>query len=219
MVVKKPGSVLTARVREVCQRCNSGWMSRLETAVQPILEDLWRPGSSSLVAPAAALTLATWATKTAWVREGVSDERVTATSEMRRRLAEEQIPPEFTEVWVARHVGRTNFGVYVGRVGVSHQDEAWDSTNTRQVLVCVMTFRGLWVLVRTIDGWGVPPMVPPIFQWRQFWPADVSVHWPAPFPVSDDDTQAIAMRYDWLRHPDAARFHRDPRGVQTIHRN
>lgn len=40
-----------------------------------------------------------------------------------------------------------------------------------------------------------------------------------PQAVSDDDVQAIAMRYDWLRHPDVTVFHRDPNRPQTIMRN
>ena len=42
-IVVKPGSVLTARIREVCADCNSGWMSRLEEDARPILQRLWEP--------------------------------------------------------------------------------------------------------------------------------------------------------------------------------
>lgn len=44
--------------------------------------------------------------------------------------------------------------------------------------MCTMTFRGLSVLVRTDDDWGVPEMRPPSDRWRQFWPVDEMVQWP-----------------------------------------
>jgi hypothetical protein len=222
LAVKKNGSVLKARVREVCRPCNNEWMSRLETSAQPLLERLWSPnyvfGRTTFSVDEAAV-LATWATKTAWVRERVSDPAVTASAEMRRYLMDAQLPSEFTRVWIARHDGRTNFGVYVGRMEATHQDDSWNTDRRRRILMCTLTFRGLSVLVRTDDGWGVPEMRPPIDQWRQFWPIAETVQWPPQGAASDNDVQAIAMRYDWLRHPDVPIFHRDPKGEQMLIRN
>lgn len=222
IVVTKPGSVLTTRVREVCQRCNNGWMSRLEMSAQPVLERLWQPtfafGQTTVTNDEASI-VATWATKTAWIRERVSDALITATPSMRRHLMDHGLPPEFTRVWIARHKGRSNFGVYVGRIEASHQDDDWDTNRRRHILMCVMTFRGLSVLVRTDDGWGVPEMTLPQSQWRQFWPVAETIQWPPPAPVSDADTQEVAMRYPWLRHPDVPIFNRDPYGLQEFIRN
>lgn len=222
LVVIKPGSVLTARIREVCAPCNNGWMSALEVSVQPLLKRLWRPEyplGRTVVSPAEAQVVAAWAAKTAWVWERVSDQQITATVEMRKQLMDHQQPPEFTQVWIARHVGKTNFGVYVGRMEVTHQDDQWDAGRRRHVLMCTLTFRGLTVLVRTDDGRGVPGMRPPSDQWRQFWPVTEVVQWPPLRPASDDDVQAIAMRYQWLRHPNVPIFRRDPNGARTIRRN
>jgi len=222
LVVTKPGSVLTSRVREVCQHCNNGWMSQLETSVRPLLSHLWQPtyafGRTTVTTDDASI-LATWATKTAWIRERVSDPIVTATPQMRRYLLDHQLPPEFTRVWIARHQGRSNFGVYVGRIEASHQDDSWDTDRRRHILVCVLTFRGLSALVRTDDGWGVPEMTLPSHQWRQFWPVTETIQWPPPRLVSDADTQTAAMRYPWLRHPDVPIFNRDPKGIQEFSRN
>src|SRR5437764_9401972 len=43
VVINRNGSVLKARLREVCERCNNGWTSQLETAARPPLERLWAP--------------------------------------------------------------------------------------------------------------------------------------------------------------------------------
>lgn len=221
-IVEKKGSVLTARIREVCRDCNNGWMSRLEVSAQPLLERLWTPSyvfGATTLSVAESIVVATWATKTAWVRERTTEQVVTATSDMRRCLMDEQVPPEFTSVWVARHTGRTNFGVYVGRIEATHQDDRWDTDRRRHILMCVMTFRGLSVAVRTDDGWGVPEMTLPETHWRKLWPVADTVQWPPATSVTDDDVQAVAMRYTWLRHPDVPIFVRDPHGLQKVVRN
>lgn len=215
---EKPGSVLTTRIREVCQRCNNGWMSQLETSVKPLLERLWQPtyvfGRIAVGVDDAAV-LAVWAAKTAWIRERSSKGGVTPTAEMRRQLMDRQLPPEFTHVWIARHTGRVNFDANVCKLQTTHQDDPWGTERFRNILVCTLTFRGLSVLVRTDDGWGVPKMHPPDGRWRQFWPTAHAVQWPAARPVSDDDILDVAMRHDWVRHPDAPIFNRAPEPTET----
>lgn len=222
VVVRKKGSVLTARIREVCKNCNNGWMSRLETAARPLLERLCAQsyvfGRTTFSLENAA-TLATWSTKTAWVRERASNQIVTPTPQMRLHLKEQLLPPDFTRVWVARHQGRINFGAQVGQVETTHQDDRWDGDRLRHILMCVMTFRGVSVLVRTDDGWGAPQFSLPPSHWRLIWPLAGTLEWPPPESVTDNDVQTLATRYNWLRHPDVPIFHRDPNGIQTIERN
>lgn len=167
-----------------------------------------------------AAVVATWAVKTAWVRERVTDPNSTPTSEMRADLMARQVPPDFTSVWIARHRGESNFGVYVTRAEVTHQDDHWATGRRRHVLLCVMTFRGLSIYVRTDDGWGVPPMALPDQAWRPFWPVSDSVQWPPDHAVTDAEVRAAAMYYgSWLRTPDVPVFHRDPNGWQEFRRN
>ena len=197
-------------------------MSKLETSARPLLERLWQPSHAfgrTAVSVDEASVLATWATKTAWIRERLSDPVVTPTPGLRRYLMDHQLPPQFTRVWIARHQGRSNFGVYVGQIETSHEDDSWDSERRRHVLVCAMTFRGLSVLVRTDDGWGVPEMTLRPRQWRQFWPVPETIQWPPPVPVSDGDVQIAAMQYSWLRNPDVPTFNRDRDGIQEFTRN
>ena len=54
--------------KRVCADCNSGWMSRLETAVRPILEPMLR-GTRVTVPAAGQQLLARWIVKTAMVLE------------------------------------------------------------------------------------------------------------------------------------------------------
>ena len=219
----KPVSVLTARIREVCADCNNGWMSCLESAVRPILTRLWAPnypfGRTTFSAEDAA-TLATWATKTAWVRERVGDPVLTATAEMRRGLVDQQRPPEWTSIWVARHEGASNFGVYVARIAVAHQDDPWNAEPRAHALLCTLTFRGLSILVRTDDRWGIPQMDMPNDVWRRFCPVSQPVEWPPSRPASDGDVLAAASSLGgWLKVPEVPIFNRAVLGWRETRRN
>ncbi len=222
LLVHKSGSVLTARVREVCASCNNGWMSRLETEVVPLLDRLWMPaypfGRTSLNEKQAA-TVATWATKTAWVRELVDQPGLTSTPEMRLQLMQTLHPPEFTSVWFARHQGLSNFAAYVAQIDAARADEPWDTTNVRRVLICTMAFRGLAITVRTDSDWGVPQMELPQLIWTRFWPTDGSVQWPPPQPAGDADVRTPAAHHTrWLNLP-AGQFERNHEGWQVRRRN
>lgn len=211
-VTTKPGSVLTTRIREVCVACNGGWMSRLEQEVRAPLERLWAPDYSSgftSLTPSEVQTAATWAVKTAWVRERVQDGKVTPTASMRQEFAATCRPPQFTSVWIGQHRGRSNFGVYVAQIDALHEQEPWDAEASRHVLICTLTFRGLSLLVRTDDGWGVPQFTPPQDQWTRLWPRDSGLLWPPARVVTDDDVLAVAAGFSaWMRVPDLPNFER-----------
>ena len=220
--VTRQGSVLTSRIREICASCNSGWMSRLEVSAQPLLERLWSstgPRGATILNQDEAALVATWATKTAWVRERALYENVTASVLMRRSLMDRRSPPELARVWIGRHSGDTNFGVMLGQVEVGHQREAWDTDNVRHVAQCVMTFRGLCVLVRTDSGEGVPPYEMPDSHWWRFWPQPRPVHWPPEQVLTDVHVATTGQTFNWLEQPTVATFRRHPLGTQRIHRS
>jgi hypothetical protein len=215
--------VLNARIREVCETCNNGWMSAMESWAEPMLMRLWAStptfGRTAISVDDAAF-LATWAAKTAWMHERVSVWKPTATSEMRSYLMDKQLPPEFTSVWIGRHVGELDFAHFLANFDVSHQDQPWDSSDQRRVLVVAMAFKGLAFAVRTDDGWGVPPTPLDAQRWQRLWPVTEVVPWPPAQVLSDDDVVSVTHYYSsWLRTPDVPNFHRHPGGVREVHRN
>ena len=46
----RQGDVITKKIRVVCKKCNSGWMSRIEETVKPILLKLMN-GTADLITP------------------------------------------------------------------------------------------------------------------------------------------------------------------------
>jgi hypothetical protein len=205
-------TVLAAQVREVCGTCNNGWMSRLEQAAEPLLRRLWAP-SYSLGFTAFSIdsqrTIATWATKTAWIREFIT-RSTTATSEMRLDLMTQLHPPALTTVWAARYSGERNFSSLIEQIGVHHQDKHW-TEETREVMIVELIFNGICLLVRTDSGPGIPPVWLPPERWLQIWPASGTAIWPPRSPVEDTELNALLHRpTTWLNMPAVTTFVRSP---------
>lgn len=222
LVVEQPGSVLTARVREVCRDCNSGWMSRLEQATRPHLDLLGQncyPLGRTTISPEAAALVAVWALKTSWIRELASPGCRTPTASMREHLQRWLTPPAGTAVWAARHSGQLNFDSRTSRATMQHAEHDWSGTDTRDVLVSVLTWGGLSLLSRTDNGPGVPPMRPDPDVWAQLWPVSDSIQWPPVTAASDATVQHVSKTFPWARLPDLPKFVRDSRGVVQTRRN
>lgn len=68
---EQPGRPFDLVVRNVCSSCNSGWMSELETAAQPILTPMLRD-EARVLSGVEQHTVATWAVKTMLTVQGTN---------------------------------------------------------------------------------------------------------------------------------------------------
>lgn len=188
----KQGSQLTAKVREVCRRCNNGWMSELEQAAKPLLLRLMSPpplGALSLDPTQSAL-IASWALKGAWMRELTSRGTPTATRQMRSYLGSTGMPPPGARVWIAQHQGQLRWDTRSASVDLLHQDRPLDRSESRRLLLCTLTFAGLALLSRTVSGAGIPEQIPNPEYWLALWPVKEAVVWPPPRPATDEEVVA-----------------------------
>lgn len=221
-VTERPGSVLTMKTREVCRLCNNGWMSQLEMQVRPLLLSLTEAaagGWSRAIAPEEAARVATWAVKTAWMRE-LSAGTLVNRREDYQYLRERLLPPPECRVWLGRHAGGLNFNIRQATVQVRRSDRAWDDGDIRNVLWSCMTFGGVSLLVYSVDGWGVPTPDRDQNRWRPLWPQSSPVRFPTRFDVSEADIlEAVAIQSSSLRLPDLPIFERDPEGIRFQRRN
>jgi hypothetical protein len=193
----------------------------MEQRVKPPIERLAAPNYAfgvTTLSVQEATVLAAWATKTAWIRDLLSEPGTRTSPAMREYLRVHESPPDFTDVWIARYHGDTEFGSTSGRIGLTHQDEPWNSS-FRHVLTCLLVFRGLAIFVRSADGWGVPPLTLPQDAWRQLWPVEGTVVWPPDASVTDNALQDVSMNYSsWSRLPQASFVqYREP--VHRVRRN
>ncbi|MDG4784897.1 hypothetical protein O7626_02945 [Micromonospora sp. WMMD1102] len=223
VVTERQGSVLTLVAREVCQICNNGWMSQLEQRVGPTISELIESAGSRTplaIPPDRAADLAAWAIKTAWMRELSTPSPPVTTLAMRRRLQQTELPPEYSAVWLGRHVGERDFSLPQATLGITRTDRSWDHAEVRHALWTCLVFRGVALLAYTVDGWGVPAPERNSDQWVPLWPALKAIRFPPARSVSDSDVElAVARHAPQLMLPAVPRFIRDPLGVQHVRRN
>ena len=96
------GNVNTIRLRVVCKGCNNGWMSRLDSAVKPILSPLIL-GVSTMLNERSQLILSTWIAMKAMVSEHSRTEDVASDQGERTYLMSDLRPPANYRIWIAAH--------------------------------------------------------------------------------------------------------------------
>ncbi len=109
------GKALGITVKYVCARCNSGWMSALETRAKPYVLAMLRDLAIPLDRDAQSI-ISAWIMKTVMVCEFLSAERAWYSEAERLTFRETLQPPQGTAVWVARC-----------------NETGWSSTITRKV--------------------------------------------------------------------------------------
>jgi len=89
---------VSMKVRAVCSRCNSGWMSDLERQSQPILGPLTR-GQALTLGPSTQATVSAWAMKTTMM--AAFRVAIEAAPEFRSAMVERREPPPGSSVHLA----------------------------------------------------------------------------------------------------------------------
>jgi hypothetical protein len=95
----KPGNAWTKKIRVVCEACNNGWMSELETAAKPLLTPLIL-GRSSTITESAVSIIAQWITlKTLVGEQNITGDAV-VTKEEREKFRFNLTIPENFQIWI-----------------------------------------------------------------------------------------------------------------------
>jgi hypothetical protein len=97
---QQEGGIFTKRIRVVCKRCNSGWMSDLEEAAKPLLLQCFNAGPEKITLDEyAQRVLATWAFKTTAVLSRVTRRNIVPIGHARQLFAT-GLPPRQTMLWI-----------------------------------------------------------------------------------------------------------------------
>jgi hypothetical protein len=182
-------------VRQVCRtRCNNGWMSRLETAVQPILRPMLK-GIALRLSEAEQAVLATWAVKTAMMLACTDrDSTKVPRREDYGHLRIHQVPPPGTRVILSSYRG-TKWAAYYFSQGLSIPPKG--TTTLPKVptayfsTVCVgqvvfqvfgITAKGEFGLHNAASG-----------RLAQIWPYERPLTWPPEHPLSDAELERFSQ--------------------------
>lgn len=90
------------KVRFVCSRCNSGWMSLLEQRAQPLLRPPITRTPCAFTTPQ-QIVLASWAAKTSLVFQASQTDEPLAPHAHFAHLRQHQSPPHQVTVWLGSH--------------------------------------------------------------------------------------------------------------------
>jgi hypothetical protein len=88
------------KIRAVCEPCNTGWMSDLETAVQPLIEPMIKGYNGSLTTDE-QITVSTWASMKTAVFEYVWTDEPILTATDREVIMTQNRPPASVQVRLA----------------------------------------------------------------------------------------------------------------------
>lgn len=199
--MKRQGPVINKTVRAPCVKCNTGWMSRLEAAVQPILTPLAK-GEPKVLTVEDQLILARWVClKTMAAESNLRGEQVTFRHERHRFRRTLDIP--------------SGFSVWLLRCGERHWRAAYrrHATNVHPVRAAgghrpnfqMITFGFGEVLFVTITSrvvglrMNLPLMPGGAFR---FWPAIADpIAWPPKISVTAEGAEYIATTLTRLKGP------------------
>jgi hypothetical protein len=198
----RQGRIMNKKYPVVCEeRCNGGWMKKLEDEVSD-----WGSrmilGESVRLTPERQAILATWAAKTAIMME-FNDVATRGTSKAQyRHIYEHNEPPPVTLVWIGRYEGqqwKSRFR-HIGWLSRMREDppvhHASRMNSQTTTIVCGQLF--IHVAATT-----VAEFAPPGFRGktardlRQIWPIQDGFDWPLQTVLTDDDAEFISHAF-WL---------------------
>jgi hypothetical protein len=99
-----PIDLAHVQVHGPCARCNSGWMSEIESAVRPIVTDMLSDNKRA-ISVSEQLSLASWITLKAVINELLDTEHVVVSDDERRSFYENRLPFATSQVHIARYSG------------------------------------------------------------------------------------------------------------------
>lgn len=184
----KQGQVTSRKVRVVCETCNNGWMSNLESRIKPLLKMLIQ-NKSVILTFKERHALATWAAKTVMCAEFVDRNKVAIPQAQRTYLKEKLFPPSNWWIWVSGSQGiawRTGLFHFTGRISTSQADlEGPNILNTQSTTI------GLGHLLVHIISTTVPMRFalsnPANSDLKPIWPEPVcDVIWPPTTFLTDE---------------------------------
>lgn len=187
--------------RCVCEECNTGWMSALESLAAPVLTPLIEGDAVTLQSRDQEL-VALWAMKTAMVLEetsAASTERYFTSGE-RRLFADEGVIPEVTQTWIGKKEGTNRLTMAMVKY-IRLPDESPSSSPGYAPSIfigqlCIQLISAAVPIVDSdveieyvaTDGWQEHTV--------QIWPIGEDIDWDAMPAMTDEMADALSQRWD-----------------------
>jgi hypothetical protein len=197
----RPGHLCTKKIRAVCASCNSGWMSALENAVQPIITPLIATVPYTLTVNSIHV-LAKWIALKVMVGERNHPKDAVTPAEDRAKFKNTlEILPEF-KIWIAKcGVGGWQTGYIRHTATLSLTPDFLPNhrfKNTQSVTFGIGDLL-VHVLHSTVTDWGANLSFEPAGVVIPLFPLVGSVNWPPSRGLSATEANYISgMLHRWL---------------------
>lgn len=196
-ITHKKAPLLTMHTRDVCEDCNNGWMSALETTARPVILQMARAAQSGLaiaVSREHARDLALWAQKTALAYELTSDSDHVGTVAMGQEVRAGR-PLRGSQVWAARNTRDADMGIALAQIDISATPVPQPGPPDRRALMVEIVYHHITLLILAADSPGQTwPQLSPV-KWTLIWPAFGTAEFPPLSSVTADERTEI------LTHP------------------
>lgn len=176
------------KVKNVCKPCNTGWMSRLETAVLPIMTPLIK--GRSRVLPLIETTLLTrWFLKTIFMLElaGERTQRITPPT-LERWVRDNVLPDVGITLWV----GAAQQPSGITTAGRSAQTQLGSEPPRDAWMFAIVLGHLILAALGTCSSARPPQLSPPLVNaLSQVWPAPPVLQYPPPIQLSQQHVPLI----------------------------
>jgi len=190
----RQGHPISRKVKVVCKRCNTGWLSALEEELKLRLTSLVI-GMPLTLTPWDQRRLATWAAKTAMTAEFLHPKSAAITFEEREYLRLHREPPKAFNVWAAHYNGsRYKTEMHHHSVYLSAGVSIPPKTKTPNTQTTLLGLGQLFLQVSSSswDGLQINLKDESVSNLRRIWPPrDVDLTWPPPASLGDQDIDFI----------------------------
>jgi hypothetical protein len=190
------------RVKQVCAKCNNGWLSVLENTAKPVLSPMMHDLSIPLSREQQWL-IAVWTIKTAMVFDCTNPQGRFYTKGDVDHLLTRFAPPLSTAIWLGRFE-RSSLLTFEGRYLSPRRREGGAVLDKSLVASLSMARLAIQVLSIRWDanyqpaGSRVTIDLKP-GPWNrsliQIWPTVSPVHWPPPLSISEDGLETLNQRF------------------------
>ena len=189
-----------------CHRCNTGWMSRLEKEVKPIIIELMK-GNNLLLTSSMKLVLSKWLLKTCSLYDYTKNGRSFFNSAERKHLFEQGLIPRNAHISAARYVGdsRQHSNRATGMRGQIHRTTFRSPDKKTAVEGCWITIVieqaafQLFALREDQLQENVEFTVNLSYDWShhtiQIYPSIQNSQWPPEFALNDSELKTFMERW------------------------
>ena len=203
-IKKHTGSITGIRLRAVCQdRCNGGWMSRLEQRAKPILIPLIT-GQPLVLAQNQQRILSAWITMKIMVAEFEHATDVVSMQNERDLVMNSARAPDNWQIWIGHQSGgprwllgysRQSATLWVGTPPERQSEEIELPKNTQFVTIGIGQLF-IQAISTTVAGLSFDPKPANALFQKQIWPYRSGMLWPCLRISSDAAVENFSRNFD-----------------------